>query len=111
MPEGMDFDGERPEMPEGMDFDGERPEMPENSDTDGDSAGDKPDEFPGGGMPTGFSERFPDNADSGQTDSGQITSHATSITELDMNTWIWLGAAGVVLIAGVVFAACYKRRR
>ena len=109
--EEMDFDGERPEMPEGMDFDGERPERPENSDTDGDSAGDKPDEFPGGGMPAGFSERFPDNADSGQSDSGQTTSHATSITELDMNTWIWLGAAGLVLVAGVVFAACYKRRR
>ena len=110
-PEGMDFDGERPEMPEGMDFDGERPERPESSDDEGNSADDKPNEFPGGGMPVGFSERFPDNGDGGQSDSGQITSHATSVTELDVDTWIWLGAAGVVLVAGVLFAACYKRRR
>ena len=111
MPEGMDFDGERPEKPDDMNFDGEKPEHPGNSDADGDSAGDKPEGFPGGSVSAGLSERFTDAGSNDMSDSGQITSHGTSITELDADTWIWLGAAGVVLVVGVVFAAFYKRRR
>ena len=52
------------------------------------ASGGMPD-FSGGGMPSGFP---------GQTSSGY-----------DLSTWLWVGGCAILLLAGILFAALYKR--
>lgn len=101
-PEG-DNSGERPTRPEG-EMSGEKPTRPE-----GEMSGEQPTP-PEGEMSGGFPTQPGAVNESEQTENVQTaSSNGTSVSEIDGNVWLLLGASALVLAGGILIGWRYRK--